>query len=349
MMETRKKMKTIAIHNRKNSFSDDWIRYCEDNNIPFKLVDCYSNDIFEQIEDCDALMWHWDHMDHAASLFARQLTYSLEKMGKKVFPDLNTCRFFDDKIGQKYLFEALGVPHVPTYIFYDKQKALEWVEKAEFPKVFKLSKGAGSANVRLVKSKEEAEKLIKTAFGKGFKPVASYFSDISRRVKKKKTITDMYKALIRMPESIYAILMSNLQMNREKGYVYFQDFIPDNTFDIRVVTVGNKAIALKRLCQKNDFRASGSGRLIYDKNQIDEKCVKIAFDVSKKAGFQAMAYDFVFVDKNPVLIETSYAVSHRAYDNCEGHWTSDIKWNKEKKIICYEMIEALLEMEGEQV
>ncbi len=120
----------LAIHNRKNSFSQDWIRYCKDHNIPFKLVDCYSNDIFEQMSDCDALMWHWDHMDHAASLFARQLTYSLEQMGKRVFPDSNTCRFFDDKVGQKYLFEALGVSHVPTYIFYDKQKAFDWVESA---------------------------------------------------------------------------------------------------------------------------------------------------------------------------------------------------------------------------
>lgn len=332
----------IAIHNRENSFSEDWIKYCKDNYIPFKLVDCYLNDIFEQMSDCDALMWHWSHTDHAAALFARQLTYSLEQMGKRVFPDSNTCRFFDDKIGQKYLFEALGVSHVPTYIFYDKQKALEWVKKTEFPKVFKLSKGAGSANVRLVKTKNEAEKLITTAFRKGFKPVASYFSDVSRRMKKKKTIGNILKSLLRAPKTILTKLKMNAEMNREKGYVYFQDFIPDNIFDIRIVTVGEKAVAIKRLCPQNDFRASGSGMLIYDKNQIDEKCIKIAFDISQKAEFQTMAYDFVFIDKNPLLIEVSYGVTHRAYDECEGFWTPDLIWHDEKTLICDEIIKEIL-------
>lgn len=332
----------IAIYNRENSFGDDWIKYCKDNDIPFKLVDCYSNDIFEQISDCDALMWHWSHLDPAAALFARQLTYSLEKMGKTVFPDSNTCRFFDDKIGQKYILEAMNVPHVPTYIFYDKQKALDWVEKAEFPKVFKLSKGAGSANVQLVKTKNEAEKLINIAFGKGFKPVASYFSDVSRRMKKKKTIKNILKALLRAPKTILAKLKMNAEMNREKGYVYFQNFIPDNTFDIRVVTVGNKAVALKRLCHENDFRASGSGKIVYDKDQIDEKCIKIAFEISERSDFQAMAYDFVFVDKKPFLIEIGYAVSHRAYDDCQGHWTPDLVWHDEKTLICDEMIKNLM-------
>lgn len=332
----------IAIHNRENSFSEDWIIFCQKNNIPFKLVDCYSNDIFEQMSDCDALMWHWSHTDHAASLFARQLTYSLEQMGKKVFPDSNTCRFFDDKIGQKYLFEALGVSHVPTYIFYDKNKALEWVEKAEFPKVFKLSKGAGSANVRLVKTKNEAEKLITTAFRKGFKPVASYFSDISRRMKKKKTIENILKALLRAPKTILIKLKTNAEMNREKGYVYFQDLIPDNIFDIRIVTIANKAIAFKRLCHKNDFRASGSGKIVYDKDQIDIECVRIAFDISQRLDFQAMAYDFVFIDKKPLLIETSYCIIHRLYDDCQGHWTPDLIWHDEKILFCDETIKEII-------
>lgn len=339
----------IAIHDRENSFSEDWIKYCKGNDIPFKLVDCYSNDIYEQMSDCDALMWHWSHTDHAADLFARQLTYSLEQMGKKVFPDTNTCRFFDNKIGQKYLFEALGVPHVPTYIFYDRQKAVDWVEKAEFPKVFKLSRGAGSANVRLVRSRREAKKLINIAFGKGFKPVASYFSDISRRMKKKKTIENIFKALLRAPKTILTKLKMNAQMNREKGYIYFQDFIPNNTFDIRIVTIGTKAVALKRLCHENDFRASGSGRLVYDKNQIDEKCIKIAFDVSRTSKFQTMAYDFVFIDENPLLIEISYGVTHRAYDECEGFWTPDIVWHNKKILICDEILKKIInDADGDQ-
>ena len=34
---------------------------------------------------------------------------------------------------------------------------------------------------------------------------------------------------------------------REKGYVYFQEFIPDNAFDIRIIVCGKRAFGIKRL------------------------------------------------------------------------------------------------------
>ena len=110
----------IAIHSRKGGFSKVWIDYCESNNISYKLVNCFASDIIQQLNDCDGLMWHWSHYDPEAVLFSRQLTYSLEHAGKKVFPDSHTCWHFDDKVGQKYMFEAINAPLVPTYVFYDK-------------------------------------------------------------------------------------------------------------------------------------------------------------------------------------------------------------------------------------
>lgn len=46
----------IAIHQIKGSFSDRWIEYCNQNNVQFKIVNCYDSDIIEQLKDCDALM-----------------------------------------------------------------------------------------------------------------------------------------------------------------------------------------------------------------------------------------------------------------------------------------------------
>ena len=92
----------------------------------------------------------------------------MQASGKKVFPDFNTMWHFDDKVGQKYLLEIIGAPLVPTWVFYDKHEALSWVDKTDFPKVFKLRGGAGSANVQLAHTKREAVKLIRKAFGRGF-------------------------------------------------------------------------------------------------------------------------------------------------------------------------------------
>ena len=32
---------------------------------------------------------------------------------------------FDDKIGQKYLLEALGIPFINSHVFYDKYEAIK--------------------------------------------------------------------------------------------------------------------------------------------------------------------------------------------------------------------------------
>ena len=130
----------------------------------------------------------------------------------------------------------------------------------------------------------------------------------------------------------------------EKGYAYFQDFIPNNTFDIRVCVVGDKAFALKRLTRDGDFRASGSGSIVYDKNQIDERCVQIAFDVNKKMKSQSTAFDFVFgKDKEPLIVEISFGYAINAYDDCEGYWTEDMQWHEGTHFdICGWMVENIV-------
>lgn len=333
----------IAIHNRKGSFSDRWIDYCEKENIPYKLVNAYDSDIVEQVSDCNAFMWHHHHADYRDCLFAKQLLYSLQKKGLKVFPNIETTWHFDDKVGQKYLFEAINAPLVPSYVFYTKKDAIEWVNKTSFPKVFKLRGGAGSANVKLVKTKMRAKKMIIKSFRHGFNAF-DYFGlmndSINKWIKGKTRFYDVLKyiALYLFHHCLGVDLLS-----KQKGYVYFQEFIPNNSFDIRVVVVGDKAFSLKRLVRKNDFRASGGGSIIYDKNQIDERCVKIAFDVNEKIQSQSIAYDFVFdKDNNPLIVEISYGYTASAYDKCEGYWDKDLNWHKGENFdFCGWMVELV--------
>ena len=177
----------IAIHHTPGSFSDRWIEYCEEKGIPYKIVDAYRSDIVEQVADCDAFMWHHHHANYKDALFARQLLYSLQMAGKRVFPDFNTGWHFDDKVGQKYLLEAIGAPLVPSYVFYTKEEALEWIDGTTFPKVFKLRGGAGAANVKLARTKGEARKLVKQAFVRGFKQF-NRFTYLKERYKKNRPV-----------------------------------------------------------------------------------------------------------------------------------------------------------------
>lgn len=319
----------IAIHNSTTGFHPRWVAFCKSNQIKFKLVDCYKPDIMHQLEDCNALMWHFHHASPRDILFAKQLLYSVKAAGKKVFPDFKTVWHFDDKVGQKYLLEALGAPLVPTWVFYRMQEANDWAESVMFPKVFKLRGGAGSQNVKLVNTKHEARKLIKKAFGRGF-PVYDALGSLKERWRKyrlgKAGFKDVLKGLARfIVPTPYA-----KAKGREAGYIYFQDFIPNNDHDIRVIVIGEKAFALKRMVRQNDFRASGSGSILYDRKYFDNIAIAIAFETHEKLKSQCTAMDFIFDKGVPKIVELSYGFSPDAYDACTGFWDRDLTWHEGK-------------------
>ena len=332
----------IAIHHRDNSFSERWISYCKEKNIPYVVVNAYATDIFDNLKECTALLWHHHHGNYKDVITAKRIISAAENAGIKVFPSTNTGWHFDDKVAQKYLLEAIGAPLVPSFIFYDSKSANTWIAKNQFPKVFKLKGGAGSSNVSLVKSKEDAYKLVRTAFGKGFTQY-DRIQSFKDRIKKYKIGKDTLLGVLKGFVRIFLLADFAKLQGREKGYIYFQEFIPNNKFDIRVIVIGNKSFAIKRIVREDDFRASGSGSITYSEKEIDIRCVDIAFHVSKQLKTQCLAYDFIFDENDePLIVEISYGFSYKSYDKCPGYWTSDLKWNIGKIDPCGWIIEDML-------
>ncbi|MFY8165258.1 MAG: ATP-grasp domain-containing protein [Sediminibacterium sp.] len=322
----------IAIHNSTSGFHPRWIEYCKRKNIPYKLDNCYSNNLIKDLKGCKALMWHFSQNSHTDNLVAKQIMFALEHTGMIVFPDFRTAWHFDDKVAQKYLFERINVPFVPSYVFYNEKEALEWVNNTQFPKVFKLRGGAGSQNVQLVYAKQDAVKIINKAFGKGFSKYDAWGSLKERYRKYRKGMSPLKEVIKGLARLFYQPAFARLA-GKENGYVYFQDFIPNNDCDIRIVVIDGKAFALKRFVRENDFRASGSGKFAFDKSAFDERCVEIGFKVSKELQLQVAVLDFIFNENNmPLIVELSYGYSHLPYDNCPGYWDEELKWHEGKTI-----------------
>lgn len=322
----------LAIHQEGKCFedrwSDRWISTCLELGIPHKLVNCYSNEIVSDISGCYGLMWHWNQQDSRGALFARQLFLSLNAAGIETFPDLGSVWHHDDKVGQKYFLEALGAPLVPSYVFYQRETALLWCEKAVFPKVFKLRGGAGSVNVKLAKSKKDAIRLIDKAFGAGFLPVDrwSRLKDRIWRFKRDRNLAAL-RGLLGGVARVFFPNQVESGYSRERGYAYFQDFIPGNSFDIRLIVIGNRCFGLRRFNREGDFRASGSGVVDYNPAEINLEAVRISFEIARKIGARSMAFDFLETPKGPVIVEISYCyVMGSVYDNCPGYWNSEIEW-----------------------
>jgi glutathione synthase/RimK-type ligase-like ATP-grasp enzyme len=333
----------IGIHLRKSSFSEKWVHYCEEKGIDWKPVDCYRSDIMQQLEDCDALMWHFSHISPRDFLMARQVLYAAKKAGKVVFPDFDASWHFDDKVGQKYLLEAIGAPLVPTWVFYDKKDALKWIGETGFPKVFKLRSGSAASNVKLVENLRSARRLVRKAFGRGIRMYEPWGSVKERIRKYRLGMTSMQDVAHGLGRILIPPLYARM-MGREKGYVYFQEYQKNNTYDTRLIVIGERCFGVKRFNRKNDFRASGSGLLAYEEHVFDKEMIQIAFQAAEKIGSNVLALDFLYDhNRDPVITEISYAFPTGSFtDDCQGYWDKEIKWHEGKVNAPGMMIEQIL-------
>ncbi|RPI42638.1 MAG: hypothetical protein EHM46_04950, partial [Bacteroidetes bacterium] len=244
----------IAIHINPMYYTAGWLEYCKRNGIGVKPVNCYDSDIIRQLDDCDALMWHHDHQNAMDTRFAKQLLMALELAGKKVFPDLRTCWHFDDKLGQKYLFESIGAPLIPSYAFFSRKDAMDWTREASYPKVFKLRGGSGSEQVRLVRNRKDAARLVNRAFGRGFSRYNAW-GNLKERWRKYRSGLTTFRDVIDGTARLLIPTPYSVVQGKDRGYVYFQDFIPGNTIDIRIIYIFDRCYGFRRRVRPGDFRA----------------------------------------------------------------------------------------------
>ncbi len=316
----------LAIHDSDSGFHPRWVGWCEEHGIEVKRVNCHASDIVSQLSGCDGLLWHHSQMNPADLLVAKGILQALEHTGFQVFPDWRTAWHFDDKLSQKYLFEALDFPFLPTWAFLDRGSALAWIEQAQFPKVFKLRGGAGSANVRLVRTRAEARKLVRQAFGRGFPNYDAWGSlkERWRKVRLRKTSPiEILKGIARFayPPGFCRVL------GREYGYVYFQEFIDSLSCDYRTIVIGKKCLSIKRNTRDNDFRASGSGLLEYSKSLFEKQLIQTSFECAERLGSKCAAMDFIISEGKFLLVEVSYGFPTGPFaQDCPGYWDRSFRW-----------------------
>jgi hypothetical protein len=288
-------------------------------------------------------MWHIGQREWCDIVASKQILFALEHADFPIFPDFKTAWHFDDKLGQKYLFEGLQIPTPQAYAFYNRQEALEWAASTAYPKVFKLRCGAGSSNVVLVRDQNHARKLISRAFGRGFPAYDPWFSLRERwrnfRLGKVGLMEPVKGCLRLLSPPAYS-----RNQGRELGYAYFQDFVPHNDSDTRVIVIADKAFAIKRYVRDHDFRASGSGDFGYAPELFDLKCVEFAFEITEKIQTQVGVYDFVFdSSKQPLLLEISFGFTAEGYDSCPGYWDRSLFWHAGRFNPYGWMVESALE------
>lgn len=323
----------VGIYNIKGPNSKDmavqqaYEKILDYNGIKSIRLQVEQEDFWEKVRGLSLFIMRFQHYDSSLQLARDILPVVENDFGIPCYPNQATAWHYDDKAKQAFLLKAHGFPITQTWVFYDKEAALNWAKHAEYPVVFKLKGGAGSMNIILAKTTKRATALIRRMFGRGIYPEKFVISG-SVRFKH----FNLYKEIHHLGGNTSRLIRgldTSPFWNRHKNYVLFQKFLPDNDFDTRITVIGERAFAFRRISRKDDFRASGSGKIDYDINKIDPRCIEISFEVSRKMGFQSMAYDFLKNEVGePEFCEISYTYVSSAVHDCPGYWDPELNWHE---------------------
>lgn len=326
------------------SWVNPWVEYCTQNNYYYELIDPQQSDIIEKLKRFDIMLWHFSGFSQFDMLFARSIIYSAKHMGVKVFPDFGEAWHFDDKIAESFLLDAINAP-IPKFKTFFSFKAIKnWVaNNNEYPLVAKLRNGSGSHNVKLLTNSNDVLNYADKMFNSGYSSTPSLLFKTKSNIVSAKTLQVFWKRFKRIPEFL-RVRRQAKAIPKEKGYVYFQEFIPNNGYDLKVVVVGNKLSFIARATRSGDFRASGGGSIFFDRSLVTKDIIDSAFSTSEKLGFTCMGYDYV-VDKDTgvgKIVEISYGFSHIALLDAGGYFDRQGNWCNEPLNAPKDVLELLI-------
>lgn len=229
-------------------------RFLKNNGILFEYYDIHQSNWLSASNSFDVIIWATEGKLPQIEEQKRK-TYILEKYcGKNCFPSYETLMWHEDKIFQYEWLKMSGFPVIETFISYSYPEALDKVQNSQYPLVTKQPIGAGSLGVELIGNSKSAINILQQAFSPAGR--ATYWPYI-----------------------------------RQKDYVYFQNFQPNEGYDLRVIVVGDKVLGYYRDVPQGEFRASGMG--LVRKDALPDEAIRLARAISQKLDLVIVAVDML--------------------------------------------------------
>ena len=327
-----------------------YIDYCEQNKIDYELVDAFQPDILSKLKNFDIFLWEQSIHSYSNQIIGRSLLNAVESLGIKVFPNFQSFWHFDNKIAESYYLEAVGAPIPKYWAIFDKNDALDWLkEQAVFPIVAKLKAGAGGNNVRLIRGLSEGKRYVKRMFGRGFSPAPKLLFKVASQYKSSRGNWEKMKSRIARAPEFFHNYFDAKHFPNETGYVYFQEFIPNDGFDIKVIVVNKKISYIIRGNRQDDFRASGSGYLEYNREKVPTNVLISARDTAEKMNIPKVGFDYVIDNRTGEgkIVEMCCGYVAHATDAAGGYWDYDLNWHENDGVL--NSVKELLDMMTAQV
>lgn len=309
------------------SWSTPWVQYCKQHKLDYEEVNPFLNNIIGKLMTFDIILWHYSNYSFKDMLIAKNILFTLENNGKKVFPSLKDAWHFDDKLAETYLLESITAPIPKSFYYYDFNAVEKDIKNLNFPVIAKLRNGSGSHNVKKIDNSHQLLGYAKTMFTSGINSAPSLLYKASGNIQSAKNLQTFIKRAKRIPEFLRTLANAR-KFNVERGYVYLQEFVPNDGYDLKVVVVGDKLSFIGRNIREGEFRASGGGSLFYEREKVTKNVIDSAFETSDRLGFQCMGYDYVINKETGEgkIIEISYGFSHQALLDAKGHFDRNGNW-----------------------
>ena len=258
---------------------ENYVNACKEIDVDFKVIDFLSANWIQLIQesDCDGFLCHPpDNIQEQKSMYDERLYFLNKVMGKPVFPSWESLYIYENKRNMAYWLEANDFPHPETWIFAKKKDAIEFLQTAEFPLVFKTNIGAGGSGVDIISNRAKAIRIAHRIFGR-FHPAVTF-------------------GRVRYSTKFHGIPLP-LFGRVQKHYMIVQKFCKIK-WEWRIVKIGNTYSGYQKLL-KGQF-ASGSKRSGWVKPP--EELLYMVRDICDKGNFDCMAVDIFETTEGEYLV-----------------------------------------------
>lgn len=287
---------------------------CNHLGVDYQVIDFLSPDWIKLINEseCDGFLCHPpDNIQEQKSIYDERLYFLNKIMGKPVYPSYESLYVYENKRNMAYWLETNGFPYPETWIFSRKKDAIEFLNNAEYPLVFKTNIGAGSSGVDIVNSRSKALRLTHRIFGR-FHPAVTF-------------------GRVRFSRKFHGIPLP-LFGRIQKHYLIAQKFYKIK-WEWRIIKIGSTYAGHQRLL-KGQF-ASGSGKA--RRVKPPQELLIMVRDLCDKGNFDSMAADIFetldgkFLVNELQAIFGSYKASQMTVDGKIGRYVyNDGEFNFEE-------------------
>lgn len=260
-----------------------YVKACQDLGVPYEVVDLISSRWIENVRrsDCAAFLVRptprfavWKRM------FDERLYFVVNTLGKLIYPSYDELFLYENKRAMAYFMELHNIPHPKTYVFYDRDEAMEFLETASYPLVFKTHIGATATGVEILRNKGQAERFVRKVFwiGHGRKTRASFKGLLSQK--------------IRVPG-----VSAAYYLEREYRTVLLQEYVPVKA-EWRMIRIGDSYFGYQKL-KRGQFH---SGSRLDGWGDPQRPLLDFTRSVCDKGGFWSMALDVFVTEDDKFLV-----------------------------------------------